>query len=211
MKTLTFTYLHQSYPVHIRFKRQRKIYFRLIEDSIHISAPLRTSTSFLVLQLDTVMEKLLKKTSFAKPIDAFGIFLFGTYIKKEDFLTKGIPSDFLESSSIEQQQYLKKQLYPYVLKTFEHYRQAMHVDTTYKISIRTMKTRFGSHARRTKKLTFATHLVHYHPQYIDAVIVHELAHHFHFDHSPKFYSCLLHYFPQYKDVHAKLKAHQFYA
>jgi predicted metal-dependent hydrolase len=210
LKTLTYTYLLHSYHVHIRLKKQRKLYFRYIQESIHISAPLRTSTSFILLQLDRVIEKLLKTPSFAKPIDAFGMYLFGSYLKKEEFLAKGLPTDFLEYTHIEQQQILKKQLYPYVLNAFEHYRHKMHIDTPYKISIRTMKTRYGSHARRTKKLTFATHLVHYHPQYIDAVMVHELAHHFHFDHSENFYQCLLHYFPRYKEVHAKLKAHQFY-
>lgn len=210
MKTLSFTYLQHTYPVQLRLKRQKKIYFRYLNQTIFISAPLRTSQSFIFLQLEKVIEKLLIKPRVNLPIQPNGLYLFGRFIEQESLTSEGLPGDFLTMTTKDQQIRLKKILLPYIQTQYAFYHQQMKVETFYKVSIRTMKTRFGSHARQTKKLTFATHLVHYDYPSIDAVIVHELAHHFHFDHSPNFYQCLLQYFPRYKEVHAKLKAHQFH-
>ena len=39
---------------------------------------------------------------------------------------------------------------------------------------------------------------------IDTVVVHELCHHFRFDHSPKFYALVYTYCPEYKSLHRYL-------
>jgi predicted metal-dependent hydrolase len=161
-------------------------------------------------QLEAIIEKLFKKTQFTQPIQEKGLYVFGTFIEPASFDEYRLPFNFLTLPAKEQHTYLKRILLPYIQTQYAYYHAMMKVEKSYKVSIRTMKTRFGSHAKATEKLTFATHLVHYEKSSIDAVIVHELAHHFHFDHSPEFYQCLLHYFPRYKEVHAKLKAHQFH-
>jgi predicted metal-dependent hydrolase len=67
-----------------------------------------------------------------------------------------------------------------------------------------MSTRLGSNSRRTKRLTFALKLIHFSWPIIDAVIVHELIHDRHFDHSPRFHQALRVAYPRYDEEHAKI-------
>jgi predicted metal-dependent hydrolase len=157
------------------------------------------------------MDKLVKLNDKPNPIQENGMYIFGTFYPVTSFESLSIPSEFFTLEKLIQDKILKRLLLEKVQQRYAYYASLMKVNEPYRLSIRTMKTRLGTHAKRTKKITFSTQLVHYHIEQIDAVIVHELAHFYHFDHSPQFYACLLQYFPQYHQVHAKLKAHQFYA
>ena len=48
-------------------------------------------------------------------------------------------------------------------------------------------------------------LFHYNKAIIDYVVVHELAHIKHFDHSPKFWEMVEKYCPNYKELRKELK------
>jgi predicted metal-dependent hydrolase len=206
-----FVYQEKTYIIHFRLKKQKRIYFRLHETEITISAPVRTSVTYLINQLPVVIEKLIKINDKPKPIQGDGMYLFGTFYHVSSFESMSLPRDFLSLEKPSQDHILKRLLLEKVKERYAYYASVMKVNEPYRLSIRTMKTRLGTHAKRTKKITFSTQLVHYHVEQIDAVIVHELAHFYHFDHSSQFYACVLQYFPQYHEVHGKLKAHQFYA
>ena len=81
-------------------------------------------------------------------------------------------------------------------KRVRYYEKLMGV-SSYQVSVRNMKTRFGSNSKRTKRLNFALLLVHYSTPIIDSVIVHELAHIVEFNHSKKFYDVIYKYCPDY--------------
>ena len=211
MKPYSFVYQDKTYTIHLRLKKQKRIYFRLHQTNITVSAPLRTSSQYVLNQLPKVMDKLVKLNDKPNPIQENGMYIFGTFYPVTSFESLSIPSEFFTLEKLIQDKILKRLLLEKVQQRYAYYASLMKVNEPYRLSIRTMKTRLGTHAKRTKKITFSTQLVHYHIEQIDAVIVHELAHFYHFDHSPQFYACLLQYFPQYHQVHAKLKAHQFYA
>ena len=72
----------------------------------------------------------------------------------------------------------------------------------YKVTLKDMRTRFGSNSKHTKTLHFAYVLIHYSFDIIDSVIVHELAHILVYDHSKKFYDVVYKYCPDY-DIYRK--------
>ena len=85
----------------------------------------------------------------------------------------------------------------------------MHVNEPYKVKVRQKNSNYGVNSRRTHTLTFASILVHYSEELIDAIIVHELAHHFVFNHSSDFYNVVYEYMPDYDFRIFKIKKRMF--
>ena len=73
------------------------------------------------------------------------------------------------------------------------------------LKIRTMKTRWGVCNRKIKSVTLNFNLVKYDYDCLDYVIVHELSHFVHFDHSKEFWNTVSKYYPNYKIIQKKLK------
>ena len=73
-----------------------------------------------------------------------------------------------------------------------------------RITIRTQKTRWGSCTARGD-LSFNCLLMLAPPEVVDSVVVHELCHRRHMDHSAAFYAEVLRVFPDYRKWHGWLK------
>lgn len=74
-----------------------------------------------------------------------------------------------------------------------------------KVSIKNLTSRWGSCNTRTRSLTFNVNLVHYPGECTDYVIVHELCHIIHPNHSPAFWREVEKYFPDWRRVRNILK------
>lgn len=100
------------------------------------------------------------------------------------------------------QEYLKKKAKSYIpLRTAEISKK---MGTSYqKITIKTLKSRWGS-CSRAKNLNFNWRLLLKPPEVIDYVIIHELAHTVHLDHSKKFYALVQKFCPEYKKLREAL-------
>ena len=72
------------------------------------------------------------------------------------------------------------------------------------VRITSAKTRFGS-CSAENSLCFSLYLMQYPDEVIDYVIVHELAHILHHDHSKRFWDTVAIYMPDYKRLRAILK------
>ena len=84
-------------------------------------------------------------------------------------------------------------------KRAEHY--APLIGVTYnRITIRSQRTRWGSCSSKGN-LNFNCLLVLFPPEVIDSIVVHELCHRKHINHSPKFYAEIDKVFPEYKKWH----------
>ena len=79
----------------------------------------------------------------------------------------------------------------------------------FQVKVRQMKSRYGSNNRSNKTITYSLVLLHYSIEIIDSVIVHELSHHFVYDHSPNFYKVLYKYCPNYDILRKKLIRSEF--
>lgn len=183
-------YQNESYEVTITYKKMRNVIFRLDDHHVKISAPTRLKSDQVIARLDTYFPAIKKKLALTQmPIGDDYLYLFGEKLAK---------------SAAYSEAYLKQRLLDYCEKQVEHIRTKMHIPLRYKVSIRPMKTRFGTNSRKTNTLHFALKLVHFDPTIIDSVIYHELAHYYHFNHQADFYRTLLQYCPDYWKLHHKL-------
>lgn len=74
------------------------------------------------------------------------------------------------------------------------------------LKIRSMKTRWGVCNRKVNSVTLNLNLVKYDSSCLDYVIIHELSHFVHFNHSKSFWSTVSKYCPNYKEIEKKLKS-----
>lgn len=73
-----------------------------------------------------------------------------------------------------------------------------------RITIRNQKTRWGSCSSKGN-LNFNYQLYYLEDELLDYVVMHELAHRRHMDHSPEFWQEVEHYCPNYKECRRRLK------
>lgn len=73
------------------------------------------------------------------------------------------------------------------------------------VKVRDAKTKYGSCIPKTKALHFSSRLVMLNKEAIDAVIVHELCHIVHPNHSKEFYDLVKKYIPNYNEINTYLK------
>lgn len=73
------------------------------------------------------------------------------------------------------------------------------------LKIRSMKTRWGVCNKRDNSVTLNSKLIKYDLREIDYVIIHELSHFVHFDHSREFWDTVGKYMPNYKSAVSVLK------
>ena len=107
----------------------------------------------------------------------------------------------------------KRQLHRFLKHTAEHYispranQLGKLMDINFNsITLREQKTRWGSCSSKGN-LNFNWRLVHYRPEIIDYVIIHELAHRTHMNHSAKFWHLVEKYDPEYRKHRGFLKRH----
>lgn len=74
-----------------------------------------------------------------------------------------------------------------------------------KLKVRLMKTRWGVCNKKDDSVTLNLELIKKDPVFLNYVIVHELSHFVHFDHSKAFWTMVEKYCPDYKNVRKKLK------
>lgn len=193
----------ETYLVEVSFRYgMRNINYRLNNDTktFLIHAPLYTSKKKIFFHLNKFAPKLIKRASkINKPaISNNEIYLFGKNIPLI-LGDKNVYSETLVTyrNKDDLNKLLKKLLSSYLDSKLPYYESLMNIKP-YKYTVRNMRSRHGSNSRRSHHLSFATSLVHYSPAIIDSVIIHELAHDVHFDHSKRFYDLVYTYCPDYK-------------
>lgn len=90
----------------------------------------------------------------------------------------------------------KKQAFAYISKRVEYYQSIVGV-TVNSVSIKSRKSQWGS-CDSNGDLTFSWRLVMARPEAIDYVVIHELCHRKHMDHSREFWNEVQKYMPDFK-------------
>jgi len=196
VKLRTYRFLDIDYPAVITFKRIRNIILRTDREmkSLRISAPYFTSLASIDRMVIHYLPRLLKKNvPLPSPSGEGWIYLLGEKVQLS------FPD---EASKYE---FLKAKALPLFEERVRYFEAQMNVFPPYKVKTHSMKSRYGVNSKRTHSVTIQTELYHFSLPIIDSVIVHELAHHFVFDHSDRFYEVVYRYCPDYKRLHAKLR------
>ena len=195
--------------VEINRKKIKNIYFRIDDDlNILVTCPRFVSDREIDKLLNENIKSLEKmyKRAVDHTIKEGKIYYLGEkleyiYYKKVMF-DKGVaygPSidavnEYLEKHSLD---FFQKRMDIYV-KEFDNLPK-------FRLRVRKMKTRWGVCNKGSMTVTLNTLLIHKRVDLIDYVIVHELSHFDHMDHSALFWASVERHYPNYKSARKELR------
>lgn len=134
---------------------------------------------------------------FGKKYDIIITPLYDVFIENNKIYTKSL--DVLNK-------WLNKEVKKIYLSRLDYYYNLFDEKIPYpNLRVRKMTTRWGVCNRKTNTVTLNLELYKYEDKALDYVIVHELCHFIHFNHSKEFWSVVEKYFPNYKKVRQYLK------
>ena len=195
----------QDYDVVIIYKRIRNIHFRFENGAFLITCPKKKKKKMIKSGLDKYAKKLRDRSTKTQAFGDDYVYLFGQTVEVSYPGELLLPDE--TKIAFKDQEDLLKKLRKYFLNymtsrtlLFEERMKSPH----YTVKVRQMKSRYGSNNRHSKTLTYSMTLIHYSPEIIDSVIVHEIAHCFVYNHSDNFYRVVYNYCPEYDVLRKKL-------
>lgn len=202
-----------AYQVVVEKKNNKNTYIRLKEPNIILVTTNYFVTKKAILNLlyqnenalnkmhQKVIRAKQKKDNFYYLGQIYDIILVPT-IKKIDVMENNIYTPNKESIN----KWLKKECIRVFKERLDIIYPKFSEDIPYPpLKVRLMKTRWGVCNRKNLSITLNQELIHYSYEYIDYVIIHELAHLVHFNHSSDFWYVVSKYCPNYKEIRKKLK------
>lgn len=202
-----------DYDVIIEKKRNKRIYIRVKEDmKIYVTCNNFVTKILIKNILDENINSLRKMINqVKKTIDRNTKFF---YLGKEYdiIIDENIKNIKVEYDKIytKDEKMLNKWYRNEIIRIFDeryvyiynHFKENI---TSPILKIRTMKSRWGVYNRKNHTITLNSKLIEYDTSKIDYVIVHELSHIIHFDHSKDFWNLVSKYCPDYKKIRKELK------
>ncbi len=129
-------------------------------------------------------------------------------LRHEEWINKHMPAAIkrMEKSALLTEDYIRElasQAKQYIPPRVEYFAKLMGVEPT-GIKITSARKRMGSCSGRNS-LCFSCLLMQYPADVIDCIVVHELAHIKHHNHSAEFYNYIYKYMPDYREREKKLR------
>jgi len=198
-----------NYEVIIEKKRIKNCYIRVKEDlKIYVSANYLISRKQIKIILDNNKEylaKSIKKQS--RKIDNNYYYLGKKITIEYDEEFTGIENGILYVKNFDSiEEWFKKRAKQLFEERIFYWHNKFEEDIPYpSIKCRNMKTRWGVCNKENNSVTLNLQLIHKEMKFIDYVIIHELSHFVHFDHSKCFWNIVSKYEPNYKLIRKQLK------
>lgn len=193
----------------IERKKIKNIYFRINEKKqIYVTCPKMVSEKEIgrLLEenrksLERMYKKESKRQATNEKIMLLGKELDYVYYKKVMF-----QDDLAFGPSVEAvNEYLEKHALPVFQKRLDIYMQDFDRLPKFRLRVRKMKSRWGVCNKGSMTVTLNTLLIHKSYFLIDYVIVHELSHFEHMDHSKAFWAEVERHYPEYKKARKELR------
>ena len=195
----------QVYDVEIVYKRIKNVYFHFKEGRFVVTCHKRTPVSLIKSGLDKYARKMRDRNAKSQAFGDEFVYLYGQRIPVsfpgELLLNPETKISFKDNDDLLKK--LKKSFLNYVTSHTKYYAELMECPN-YLVKVRQMRSRYGSNNRYAKTITYSLTLIHYSPEIIDSVIVHELAHCIVYNHSDSFYRVVYKYCPRYDELRKKL-------
>ena len=202
-----------EYDVEIEKKNNKNLYIRIKDDNkIHITCNYFTSNNMIKKALNNNITSLRKMIiNMRKNIERQNKFFYlgnsydiiiknnvkkvtidcGTIITKDEkMLQKWYKEEIIR---------IFDERFVYV---FNHFYENIKSPI---LKIRNMKTRWGVYNRKNHTITLNSKLIEYDIEKIDYVIIHELSHIIHFNHSKEFWNLVSKYCRNYKQIRKDLR------
>ena len=205
-----YTYNGKQYEIEIIRKNNKNTYIRVRNQKIVVTTNYLVSTKkieALINENKDFINNALNKSISKEENKSFK--LFGT-----DYdIVYGFPSTEIENTKIytKDEKMLNKDLSKYIYKTYEEklnywYNIFEENIPTPNLKIRKMTSRWGVCNIKNKNITLNLELSKYPVECLEYVIIHELSHFIHPNHSSSFWSLVSKYCPKYKEIRKNLKS-----
>ena len=195
---------NKDYRVIVTYKRIRNIHFRFDGESFLVSAPRLVSLKQIKSGLDKYAKKLIKRSVKMNAETDEYIYILGKKIETNYPGYLALESDLISYKDNKQlHTKLRKWFLNYLTNRTEFFTKVMGAPQ-YLVKLRQMKSRYGSNNKSTNTITYSLVLIHYSPEIIDSVIIHELAQCFAYNHGDNFYKVVYKYCPNYDILRKKL-------
>ena len=190
-------------------KKNKNIYFRINEENqIYVTCPKLVSK----FEIDRILksnkdalEKMYRKTKKRNIIKS-KIMLLGKELDFVEYKKVMFQDNIAFGPSVDKiNEYLEKHSLDVFQKRMDLYLDSFDNLPKFRLRIRDMKTRWGVCNKGSMTVTLNSKLIHKDPFLIDYVIVHELSHFHHMDHSKAFWKCVEEHYPDYKRARKELK------
>lgn len=217
MQILNFSHLN----IHLSFKHIKNIYLKVLppEGTITICAPHQTPIElikkFVYQKLAWIMnqQKKIQQMSFSKQLNFFGqeIELVINHSSiNNDVQLKGKQIILYVPKHFSQQQrnalllkFFKNSLFKKCQEIIGGWEKKLKVKVN-KLSIRNMKTRWGSCTPSTANIRINLKLIHLEEKYLEYVIVHELVHLLEASHNHRFKTIMSMHLPNWRTLQQEL-------
>ena len=202
-----------EYEVVIEKKKNKNTYIRIKDDlKIYVTTSQFTTKEHIKRILDnnySFLLKMIERKNLSNQKKSMFFYLGQSY----DIIEVSIMDDIeIENGKIYTknktmlEKWYKKQIETIFKQRFDYICNIFDEDITIpKMKIRTMKTRWGVYNKVNHSVTLNSHLIEYSLEKLDYVIIHELSHIIHFDHSTSFWQLVSKYCPNYKKIRKELK------
>ena len=206
-----------NYDVIIVKKNNKNIYVRVKDDlSIYVTCNYLTPKYMIKKILDSNQEflsKSMKTLQRKKKNDDKVYYLGNSYdIIYEDISEVKIIGDKI---IVKDQKMFNKWYNDEILNVFDD--RYIYIFNKFKeniksplLKVRTMKSRWGVYNRKNHSITLNSKLIEFDVEKIDYVIVHELSHIIHFNHSKEFWNLVSKYVPNYKEIRKEMRVYEIY-
>ena len=202
-----------EYEVIVEKKNNKNLYIRVKEDGkIYVTCNYLTSKNMILKVLNentNALRKMLNRIEKKNQKSNKFFYLGNSYdiIINEDIKRVFIQDDKIYTKDLNMlNKWYKEEIirifderYVYV---FNHFNENIKSPI---LKIRNMKTRWGVYNRKNHTITLNSKLIEYDISKIDYVIIHELSHIIHFNHSKKFWDLVGKYCKDYKKIRKEMK------
>ncbi len=201
------------YDVHIIRKNNKNAYIRIKDDmSILVTTGYFTRDKDIKKMLDSnassIRKMLIRQSNINEKKKSF-FYLGKSYDIIEVSIMDNIELDrghiYIPNSKAFDKWYKKQLIEIFNSRLLYNFSLFEECDDCPTLKIRTMKTRWGVYNRVKHSITLNSQLLGYDYDKIDYVIIHELSHIIHFDHSKDFWKLVSKYCPNYKEIRKELK------
>ena len=209
---MNFEYNGKLYEVVIEKKKIKNTYIRVKDDlKIYVSTSYLTPKFSIKKLISDNRKQVIKMIELKEKSNSKkdGYYFLGMKLNiiKTDIKKPYLDGDTLYAKNKED---IKKWYDKQTKKVFKE-----RLDTIYNtftenvpypnLVIRTMKTRWGVCNKKLEKVTLNYNLIYMDRKYLDYVIVHELSHFIHFDHSREFWKLVSENEPNYKQIRKEMR------
>ena len=202
-----------EYDVIVNKKNNKNLYVRVKEDmKIHVSCNYFTTKGMIEKVLNENEESLRKMLNAVKNKNEKSSKFFYLGKSYDIIFNESINGTFIQDNKIitKNEKLLNKWYKDEIIRVFDD--RYVYVFNHFKenikspiLKIRDMKTRWGVYNKKNHTITLNSRLIEFDIEKIDYVIIHELSHIIHFDHSKSFWSLVGKYCKNYKQIRKEMK------